>query len=97
MAALITGRMSVDACPQTPRTPTQHSACAWPCARQQVLGVPLLGSNRAASKLAVGLKPRIALLQGVGHVSVDDSLEAFLQHAGPLFGKDPSKWEQVGG
>lgn len=64
----------------------------------QVLGVPLAPPSKAAvvHKLLGTLKPRIPRLQGAAHATIEDSLEGFLQHVGPLFGKDPSKWEQIG-
>lgn len=62
----------------------------------QVLGVPFLASTRASSKTLGSTKNRIPLLQGAGHVSVDEGLQSFLQHAGPLLGKDPSLWEVIG-
>jgi hypothetical protein len=66
--------------------------------RLQVLQLPVLRPRNAKAILGGGLAPprNVPILgSGVGP-STSDTLEQFLQHAGALFGKDPSRWEQLG-
>lgn len=61
----------------------------------QVLQIPIL-KPKNAKKLLTGIGPKIPLLGQNNVPSCDDTLEQYLQHAGSVFGKDPSKWEQIG-
>lgn len=61
----------------------------------QVLQLPVLRPRNAKKLLGDGM--RTVPILGTGAVpTTDDTLEQFLQHAGMLFGKDPSKWENIG-
>lgn len=50
------------------------------------------------AKKLLGLGPgRTVPILGSGSVpTTEDTLAQFLQHAGMLFGKDPTKWEKIG-
>lgn len=74
------------------------SASSLPCETLQVLQLPILRPNNAKKLLGEGFgPPRAVPILGSGSVpSTEDKLEQFLQHAGTLFGKDPSRWEKIG-
>lgn len=68
------------------------------CAHQ-VLQLPILRPKSVKKLLGDGgLGPsRTVPILGSGQTTTtEDTLEQFLQHAGTLFGKDPSKLEKVG-
>ncbi|GMH33927.1 hypothetical protein BSKO_01761 [Bryopsis sp. KO-2023] len=61
----------------------------------EILQLPLL-RQKPLKKLWDKANKNLAAL-GVGTIhQLDDTLENYLQHAGKFFGKDPTKWEQVG-
>lgn len=67
----------------------------------QVLQLPVLRPRNAKKLLSDGLQgpQRAAAILGSSNantLTTDDTLEQFLQHAGVLFGADPSKLEKVG-
>lgn len=60
--------------------------------------MPILRPKSAKKLLGEGLAPRAVPILGSGSgPTTEDTLQQFLQHAGALFGKDPSKWEKIGG
>lgn len=61
----------------------------------QVLQLPIVKSR--IKKLLQGAVKKVALLGAPVIPSSDDSLEQFSQAVGRFFGKDPAKWDQVGG
>lgn len=65
------------------------------CCLPQVLQLPVLRPKNAKNLLGDGM--RTVPILGIGAVpTTDETLQEFLQHAGMLFGKDPSKWEKIG-
>lgn len=63
--------------------------------KTQVLQLPVL-RPKAARKLLSDARRSVPILGSGQLPTTEDTLEQFLQHAGNLFGKDPSKWEKVG-
>lgn len=62
----------------------------------KVLQIPVLRPKNVKKLLGEGL-PRPVPILGSGAVpTTDDTLDQFLQHAGTLFGRDPTKWEKMG-
>jgi hypothetical protein len=63
----------------------------------QVLRLPILRPKAAKKLLGEGLAPRAVPILGSGSApTTEDTLQQFLQHAGALFGKDPTKWDKIG-
>lgn len=65
----------------------------------QVLQLPILRPKNVKKLIGDGGigPPRTVPILGSGQTTTtEDTLEQFLQHAGTLFGKDPSKLEKVG-
>jgi hypothetical protein len=60
-----------------------------------VLQLPVLRLKNARKLLGDGMRP-VPILGSGAVPTTDETLAQFLQHAGMLFGKDPSKWEKIG-
>lgn len=62
----------------------------------QVLQLPVLRPKNLKKLLGDGVGRTVPILGSGSVPTTDDTLAQFLQHAGTLFGKDPTKWEKMG-
>lgn len=60
----------------------------------QVLQLPIV-KNKLKKLLSSAVK-KMAVMGTTVIPSSDDTLEVFLQSAGKFFGKDPTRWDQMG-